>query len=64
MCVGQLLHQRDSIEDNPGSPMDDAVDINPTIINDKIDDPIRDAPIVDESTFLTDAMYDLYFIVS
>ena len=63
MCVGQLLHQRDSIEDDLGSPIDDAVDINSTITNDNIDDPTRATPVVDEATFLTDAMYDLHFIV-
>ncbi len=62
--VGQLLHQRDSIEADIGSPIDGTVDINSININDTIDDSMRTTPIVGESTLLTDAVYDLYFIFS
>jgi hypothetical protein len=59
-----LLHQCDSVEIDIGSPIDDTVDINSININDTIDDSMRTSPIVGESALLTDAMYDLYFIVS
>jgi len=62
--VGQLLHQRKSVEVDIGSPIDDTVDINSININDMIDDSMRTSPIVGESALLTGAMYDLYFIVS
>ncbi len=59
-----MLHQRDSVEIDIGSPIDDTVDINSININDTIDDSMRTSPIVDESALLTDDMYDLCFIVS
>ncbi len=61
--IGHLLHRRDSVEAAVSSRMDDAIDINSIKINDKIDDSMETSPIVGESTLLTDAMYDLYFIV-
>jgi hypothetical protein len=62
--VGQLLHQRDSVVVDIGSRIDDTVDIDSLNINDTIDDSMRTSPIGGESTLLTDAVYDLYFIVS